>query len=120
MLSVGDRTGRVPDLGLPPVRQRTVKGSASSCGFGSVADRGFPPLHRLVSADRPVYRADMRWLLLGLTGLAAGLAALVAYNTRFERRHGCNCLDSCWCRSRLGRHARWWWPAKHQAPTATR
>jgi hypothetical protein len=98
--------GKVPIRAASEVKKFDVHSPHDAPGIGVP----------LASAARPIYRAGMRWLLFGFAGLAASLAGLVAYNARFEQQHSCNCLDSCWCRSRLGRHARWWWPAEHRAP----
>jgi hypothetical protein len=52
-------------------------------------------------------------ILAGLGGLLAIAVGAVGVNAARERMRQCVCLDACWCKTRLGRHLRWWVPADH-------
>lgn len=68
--------------------------------------------------DTSTYAAGMRRLVLGvLAGLgaltAATLAGVVGVNALREQRRTCWCEEDCWCKTSVGRHLRWWVPARH-------
>jgi hypothetical protein len=45
----------------------------------------------------------------------AVLAGMVAINAARDHANNCDCLDDCWCKTTLGRHARWWVPARYHS-----
>jgi hypothetical protein len=45
----------------------------------------------------------------------AVLTGMVAINAALDHANNCDCLDDCWCKTSLGRHARWWVPARYQS-----
>jgi hypothetical protein len=47
--------------------------------------------------------------------IVAVLAGLVAVNAAVDHAKDCGCLDDCWCKTSLGRHARWWVPARYHS-----
>lgn len=53
--------------------------------------------------------------ILGLTGalFVGAVVTVVGLNAARDRTRVCACLDDCWCRTVLGRHLRWWVPARH-------
>jgi hypothetical protein len=53
-------------------------------------------------------------VLAGLGALtAATLAGVVGVNALREQRRTCWCEEDCWCKTSVGRHLRWWVPARH-------
>ena len=45
----------------------------------------------------------------------AVLTGMVAINAARDHASNCDCLDDCWCKTTLGRHARWWVPARYHS-----
>ena len=60
---------------------------------------------------------DVASRLLGMKRIplliVAVLAGMVAINAALDRVNDCDCLDDCWCKTRLGHHARWWVPVRY-------
>jgi hypothetical protein len=45
----------------------------------------------------------------------AVLTGMVAINAVRDHANLCDCRDDCWCKTSLGRHARWWVPARYHS-----
>jgi hypothetical protein len=45
----------------------------------------------------------------------AVLAGMIAVNGAVDHVKNCDCLDDCWCKTSVGRQARWWVPARYHA-----
>ena len=54
-----------------------------------------------------------------LIGVLAVLGLIAGINAAVDSVRDCQCEGSCWCKTRWGRHIRWWVPTGHKLRSET-